>query len=533
MHSSTRLILLAVLSMIASMMTSMPASILVIPCLAQEEEEGFQPMVGMYIHQHWPYRNPYAARTWTLADWQGYLDGLRKLGFNTVLVWPMLETMPDPLTPSDEANLEKISRVIDLAHGHFGMRIYVVVCPNVAANDALAAQYKFEERPYFYTDIRVDPGDPEALVDMIAWRETLLRPLAHADGVMIIDSDPGGYPGSGNVEFVYLLGAYRRMLDRLRPGIELYYWIHAGWPAYGRFYETAFFERGTDEEFSEALIMMRDLDPEPWGLANGLRHAEELDLSDRVVNFNYGAIEAEPSFPMTNFGGDRAMEAGARAAPRGAVGNSQTHCVQLPNTFAFSRGALGLPVAESDYVRFANDLLPGNGERIVAAWQALSQTDPERMRRVAEQLAPLASGDLATGPLRGLLFGDAMRFVNDLLMQLELKATMEDFRAALRSSRSQQEITSSFRDFLQAAEQWQQQHGYKNHWRWERMKETLLELNSPSLTHVLEQSRHRGLGRTGFERVQHGYHRRETYTPRLIGAMKETLRKMEAQSGRE
>lgn len=29
-------------------------------------------IVGMYIHQHWPYKHPYAVHTWTLEDWQGY-----------------------------------------------------------------------------------------------------------------------------------------------------------------------------------------------------------------------------------------------------------------------------------------------------------------------------------------------------------------------------------------------------------------------------------------------------------------------------
>ena len=61
-------------------------------------------MVGMYVHQHWPYHHPYAARTWTVDDWTGYADGLHRLGFNTIMIWPVLETMPEPLTPSDRAN---------------------------------------------------------------------------------------------------------------------------------------------------------------------------------------------------------------------------------------------------------------------------------------------------------------------------------------------------------------------------------------------------------------------------------------------
>ena len=36
-------------------------------------------MLGMYVHTHWSYRHPYAARTWTEADWAGYLRALREL----------------------------------------------------------------------------------------------------------------------------------------------------------------------------------------------------------------------------------------------------------------------------------------------------------------------------------------------------------------------------------------------------------------------------------------------------------------------
>ena len=35
-----------------------------------------QNVVGMYVHQHWPYNHPYAARTWTVDDYRGYYVGL-------------------------------------------------------------------------------------------------------------------------------------------------------------------------------------------------------------------------------------------------------------------------------------------------------------------------------------------------------------------------------------------------------------------------------------------------------------------------
>ena len=64
-------------------------------------------IVGMYVHQHWPYNHPYAARTWTIEDWRGYAGALKRLGFNTIMIWPVVETMPYPPTSSDRAGLEK------------------------------------------------------------------------------------------------------------------------------------------------------------------------------------------------------------------------------------------------------------------------------------------------------------------------------------------------------------------------------------------------------------------------------------------
>jgi len=83
-------------------------------------------------------------------------------------------------------------------------------------------------------------------------------------------------------------------------------------------------------KLQDAVERFRELNPEPWGLANGLEYAAKLGLSSRVISYNYGQIEGEPSFPLTNFGGAGAYEAGAHPGPRGVMGNAQTHCVQLP-----------------------------------------------------------------------------------------------------------------------------------------------------------------------------------------------------------
>src|SRR5437773_1189541 len=258
---------------------------------------------------------------------------------------------------------------------------------------------------------------------MIDWREKLFKYLAKADGVAIIDSDPGGYVGSTTAEFVNLLHEHRQMFDRLRPGIELIYWMHVGWEAYCRWYETGKFAMGTDAEHEDALAKLEKINPEPWGLAGGQRHPFKTPkLASRVIAFNYGRIEGEPSFPLTNFGGNNAYEGGRNAMARGVMGNAQTHCVQLPNTFAFARGAQGLPVTEADYVAFAEELIPGLGAQIVEGWKTLHGTEPAAMRSAADGLDAVPDSSLQPGPLQGLLFGSPRRFLSDLAHMLRMRA---------------------------------------------------------------------------------------------------------------
>src|ERR1700680_3231647 len=146
-------------------------------------------ILGMYVHEGWPYNHPYAARTWTIEDWRGYAGGLSKLGYNTIIIWPALETMPDPLPPSDSDHIEKTRAVVDLLHREFDFRVYITICPNVVPYPSVAEKYAFERRPLFAGTTLEDPSDLVALKRMMDRREKLLRPLEKMDGLVIIDSD--------------------------------------------------------------------------------------------------------------------------------------------------------------------------------------------------------------------------------------------------------------------------------------------------------------------------------------------------------
>lgn len=495
------------------------------PTHAQNSNEK---MLGMYMHQHWSYKHPYAVRTWTPEDWRGYVDGIKRLGYNTILIWPMLEIMPDPLTPSDEANLVKIAKVIDMAHDDFKMKVHIVLCPNVSPKSEEGKKYTFEDRPFFHTDDRVDPGDPVAFGKLMEWRQKLFAPLRKADGLFIIDSDPGGYPNSTNMEFVYILGAHRRMLDNLRPGIEVNYWAHFGWESYGKFYSTGNLVFGKSSEPVEAIKLLSKQRMEPWGIATSgfpPNFADSVGFGNRVISFPYGAIEGEPSFPLTIYGGDRAYNGGKKLGQRGVMANSQTHCVQLPNTFAFARGAQELSVEKADYIKFANDLIPGQGALIVEGWETLQGEDTKKMKAAIKKLNKLNSGKITTGPLKGLLFNDPSRFINDLVLQLELASSMNDFRTAInKTAPDAVTVKKSFAALVSSADAWQQKHGYSNSWAWKPMEESLRKLNSEPLNKTLDSHKFTSdEGETPFDKVKNGLAQLESYTPRLIASMKVAL----------
>jgi hypothetical protein len=234
---------------------------------------------------------------------------------------------------------------------------------------------------------------------------------------------------------------------------------------------------------------------------------------------------------MTRFGGTAAFKAGGARAPRGVVGNAQTHCAQLPNTFAFARGAQGRPVAESDYIQFADKLIAGKGQLLVKTWQTLAGHDSNLMRDTAEKLEGLRHENLTPGPLRGLLFGNPQRFIADLIYQLRMKAAYLDLVAASQDKVDQE----NFRAFLAATKAWQGTHGYQTVWMlsgWPGLESTLRKLKSPAIDHLLAEADWTRIsltarGNTPFDRLQDFFRKWDNHTPRLIEAMSAALRDLE------
>jgi len=144
-------------------------------------------------------------------------------------------------------------------------------------------------------------------------------------------------------------------------------------------------------------------------------------------------------------------------------------------------------------------------------------------------LSSLSGSGLKAGPLKGLLFGDPARFIHDLVLQLRMASALYKFRAAVYSSKhSTRMIKQTMSSFIDAAQAWQQTTGYTNSWLWQPMDETLRRLNAAPVNAVLATHTWSSEeGSTPFEKVKNGLARMESYTTRLIAAMKETLTQMD------
>ena len=326
------------------------------------------------------------------------------------------------------------------------MKVILVLTANCRGNEK-AAGYEFHNRPYFICEQKINPGDQAEVAALMAQRRNALRLVPNADAIAIIDSDPGGYIGATNDQFVDLCVRQAELFRAINPEGEFVYWMLAGWETYCRFWaaqrddkdpEPSLWKYRNPTDFDDTLALLQSRMPEPWWVTGWLDiHEQALDrvnLADRAMFYPYGTIEGEPVFPLTaRYGGIEKQltpEALARY-PLGVMGNAQTHCLQLPHTYWFAHLAQGGTMATADLAAFAERLLPGSGDRIAEAWDAIEPVDPARQMQAAQQLRAVVGEPHKLGDLAGLLFGDADRFLVDLAMNLELRSALALFSQAV------------------------------------------------------------------------------------------------------
>jgi len=422
---------------------------------------------GMYAHTAWLYHYPYALRTWSVADWQRYADLLAALNLNLLTIWIPVGMLPLPISDDDARWLARFREVVDYAHQEHGMTVWVGECANNLLEERPAEP--IEEREYFtYCASRtVNPGDPRVRARLIENRSLLYRAVGNADGYWIIDGDPGGWDGSPADEFVTLfqenVAAIARCSDPSPTPRPLYCWLLRGWGL-----------ESQEENVRHILrALQASLPPDRWGV---LAHppvswplVRELHLEERTVYFPYGALEGEPSTPLTRITPTTVLSPARAAAGaprvRGVLGNTQTPLMQLPHHFLWASAAWNpwdVPPIDVALAELGRCLFPTHATLLAEAWGLLAA---EPALPVSAKLAAAAAPGLADellagecadaaarlkhamrtlgppGPVGRALVPDPEHHVQDLVTMLELRELAARLSAALDQQRKVEAIS--------------------------------------------------------------------------------------------
>jgi hypothetical protein len=388
---------------------------------------------GFYLHEGWFFKHPFAVRAWTRRDFAGMFRLLRHLGFDRVMIWPMLESVPMPLSEADAAAVREFRDTVGDAR-EAGLECWVTMAANCAAAPALAAR-PWRERNPFPSWTYVDLGDPVRSAPFLAHRSALLAIVNNADAYVTIDGDPGGLPGSPPTVWMRVFDSDRAALDRhgVDPSRQrLIPWIWCGWGTRGVWQQPI-------EAFTRAeMELIAKVMPEPWGLlpgrsyrdghANGrinVAFAEELGLIPRSTLFCYEAVEFEPTPPASVLQFDiirRNLREESRfaASAEGVFGNAQQPVMVLPNLYFFARASRDLSYLDTPDEQVLRDLaafLGGPPELLIPAWACLQLG----LDRLPADLPGLLRSASLPGEIAACIPGGPARYLDILACQVECR----------------------------------------------------------------------------------------------------------------
>jgi hypothetical protein len=423
----------------------------------------------------WPLNYPYAFRTWKEEDWKRFVDIAWAQRVNLVYLWPFMEIIPVPLSKEDAAYLEEVRRVVDYAQKKRGMEVWIMQSANrIGVSDCGSSDPRL--RTYWVPrDCQIDmnPADGEQFARLMRHFEAFYKIVRNADGYCMIDSDPGGWPGSPLSDQAKIFNGARKLLDRystLGTRTKLIDWMWLGWGRHPTGEESgdkaiAFME-STIRNFRENLA-------EPWELIAGispyLDSARNASALNKTIFLQYGAIEMEPAFPATNLGRapvNKVFEVAAKyPGLKGVMGNNELMLLQFPRTYQFFEMAWDPSYQERTERQILLDvgrqLHPDHTEQVADGFDALLESDPARIRAALANISRMASGDAGRpGALGRFLFPDEMSVLKNLQLQLEVRAARQEFIAAMNGTptfEQSQQLVESYFDKLLA---WNQATGW-------------------------------------------------------------------------
>ena len=391
--------------------------------------------VGFYTHGGWVFDYPLAPRSWQRADYAGMFGLLKKMGYDTVMVWPLLEAIPMPLTDADAAEVRGFRATIQDARDA-GLRAWMAQCANLTTPARIAAKPWRERNPYpvFLTINFNNAADTAAY---FAHRAAMLAILNNADGYVTIDGDPGSYAGATPQHFADVFRADHATLARHgtdpahQPVIP---WAWCGWGAKGVWQEPV------EPLLRAELEALRTQLPEPWALLPGrsarghandrvnMILADELGLAARSTLLFYEAIEYEPTAPAATLQFDLIRsffkdESALRGRAPGVMGNAQQPVMVLPNLYFFARCARDAAYLAKPDDAVLDDfaaLLGGPPELLRPAWKCLALP----LAQLPAELPAQLRATTLTGEAAALIPGGPKLYLDLLAAHLESRRRM-------------------------------------------------------------------------------------------------------------
>ena len=350
------------------------------------------PVCGFYLHACWDYSYPFAVRKWQRQDYRGMFQLLHRIGYNTVMLWPVTEAIPAPLSKADADELRAFRNTISDAQGT-GLQCWLARTPNLLCKPELARS-RWMERNFFPNQVVARLDEPKAREQYFQHREAITAVLNNADAYVTIDGDPGGYAGAKPSDWLDVLVADRAAIRRhgTHPERQLVIpWLWCGWGTKGVWQEpiepaveAELRElRGAWERIAPALLLPGRSTRDGWG--NGrkvIAISENQGMSRQSVVFCYEAVEFEPTppAPVLQFADIRRIvgreENHLKGKVRGWFANAQQPIMVLPNLFYFQRC-----VADASYLRRTDEevlhelatILGGPTDALVMGWSCLER----------------------------------------------------------------------------------------------------------------------------------------------------------------
>jgi hypothetical protein len=441
---------------------------------------------GFHMNGGWQLNHPYGFRTWTEDDWRRFVDIVWAERGNLIFIWPYVETMTVPLLTADKAYLEEFRRITEYAQQKRGMEVWIMQSANrVALTDCDVADPML--RPHWINGCQkdMDPANLQQFAKIEDSFEALYRVVNNADAFCLIDSDPGGWPGSPISDQLKIFLAARKLLDRYNLHAEktkLIDWMWVGWGRHKIFTAADRLVTGFDLtdnlEENDAAFMRRTMRnfkehlPEPWGLVAGmapyLESSKRESTLEKTVYLPYGTIEMEPAFPSTNIGFEsvRKVLDQAEAYPelRGWMGNNELMLLQFPRSYYYMNSLWDAHFRKRSerqaLQEISRHLYPDEQETITDSFLALQEKDPGKIVPALARLGKLTSSQIRPGAIGRFLFPDHLIVARDLRMQLEIRESRQRLLKVLHGRPDVDECAKLVEDYFDKLLAWNRETGW-------------------------------------------------------------------------